>query len=43
MLRLGADGRLRKDLAMAARKTAETQFSAELFGSELHKAILAKG
>jgi glycosyltransferase involved in cell wall biosynthesis len=43
MLRLGGDCRLRKDLAEAARKTAETQFSAEHFGSELHKAILAKG
>ncbi len=43
MLRIGADCKLRVALAQAARQTAVTQFSAEHFATELHKAILAKG
>jgi glycosyltransferase involved in cell wall biosynthesis len=43
ILRIGADGQLRLALAKAARETAVTQFSAEHFATELHKAILAKG
>jgi glycosyltransferase involved in cell wall biosynthesis len=43
MLRIGADCDLRVTLAKAARQTAVTQFSAEHFATELHKAILAKG
>lgn len=43
MLRIGSDCKLRVALAEAARQTAVTQFSAEHFATELHKAILAKG
>jgi colanic acid/amylovoran biosynthesis glycosyltransferase len=43
MLKIGADCELRIALSQAARQTAVTQFSAEHFATELHKAILAKG
>jgi len=43
MLKIGLDCQLRITLAQAARQTAVTQFSAEHFATELHKAILAKG
>lgn len=43
MLKIGVDHQLRMALAKAARQTAVTEFSAEHFATELHKAILAKG
>lgn len=43
MLKIGADCDLRISLAKAARQTALTQFSAEYFATQLHRAILGKG